>query len=152
MADGPEPFVPAAHSLVKRAINREYRWAWQTRWEQRKDVKQSRLMMPEVDKTRSKLLTSYTRKDLQLLAQVQTGHCLLGRHLNKWKAISPICRLCEGGLESPHHLLEECNALALEQMYFWDRVIRGNLREAMLLRFFQEEKVRHLFYGNVEDV
>ena len=150
-AEDPVPMIPVSNSHVKSAINGEFLKRWQTRWEERTDMKHLRLMCPEVDTNIVKVMVKFTRKELQQLAQITMGHCLLGRHLSHWQAVSSECRLCQEGLESPHHLLKECRALTIEQMRFWDRVKGGKLSEAMLLSYVCEAKVKQLFYTN-EDI
>ena len=44
---------------------------------------------------------------------------------------------------SPHHLTKECAALTLEQMLHEEELLRGNLKEAMLIRFFKEPRWRN---------
>ena len=143
---GPEPVIPLPYNQVKKAINREFLSKWQKKWEELPGLEHSKLMMGEIDDKIGKVLVQRSREDLQLLAQIMTGHCLLGRHMSHWRDISCICRLCGEGQESPIHLLEECPALALEQWYHIEQLKKGNLREAMLLSFFREARINKLFY------
>jgi hypothetical protein len=147
------PVVPLSGSQVKNAINREFHGRWQKSWSARTDLVHTRAMIPIIDSRASKQMLQYNRQDLQLLTQIITGHCLLGRHVSKWREISSICRLCCEGLESPHHLLEECPALTLEQMQLCERVRAGtgsNI-EAAWLHFFKEDRVVRLLYKEDED-
>ena len=89
--EGPIPMITVSHSQLKSAIDRDFLKRWRTDWGQRTDLKHSRLMFPKVDTKRTKVLVKFTRKELQLLAQIITGHCLLGRHLSQWQAIPSIC-------------------------------------------------------------
>ena len=147
---GPHPMIPLGHNQVKSAIDSEFADRWQERWVARKDLKHSRLMMPRVEPKLNKSLAKFTRKELQLLTQIMTGHSLLGRHMSKWREISSMCRLCAEGLESPQHLLEDCPALTLEQMNFRERV-GGKRWESALLSYFRETRVANLFYGEIEE-
>ena len=71
------------YNKVKRAINRAFLSKWQKQWKDTPGLVHSKLMMEEPDERMTKVLIKKSREDLQLLAQVMTGHCLLGRHMSK---------------------------------------------------------------------
>ena len=58
------------------------------------------------------------REELKRLVEVITGHCLLNRHLSKWRkqdVPSDKCRLCEEARKTYLHLTMECPALELDR-------------------------------------
>ena len=146
--------IPIPYNQIKRAIDAAFLEKWQKQWNALPGLVHSKLMLGDrIDETIGNILVKWSREDLQLLAQIMTGHCLLGRHLSHWKAISCMCRPCDGqngSQESPYHLTEECEALTLERMYHEEELLRGNLKEAMLIRFFKEPRVVKLLYRDEE--
>lgn len=71
---------------------------------------QSRLMLDSPHKDQD-VVKKFSRKDIRLLVQVVTGHCLLGGHLHRWRTTPSPCAKCGETRGTPSHLLLECPAL-----------------------------------------
>ena len=126
--------IPAPFIALKGSIKAFYEKQWDILWGSLDTCQHSKLMITKV--THKSLLNSrsWSRSNLGLLAEIVSGHCLLNKHLCKWREeiLFPLCRLCEEGFETPHHLYAECGALSLYRTQFWnlqskDSVNKNNL-------------------------
>ena len=95
--------------------------------------------------------TTRSRNDLNLRAQMLTGHARLGKHLAQWHPeISKICRWCrDTALEEPVHLLTKCPALTLKR-HEWkmDCEKQGNKLKPhdAVLNFFRKINIQDWLY------
>ena len=116
------PYTPP--NLVKGLIRKHVLKAWEDEWTKSNKSKyiHSKRMLPLPNVT--PLITSGRqtfsggREELRNLVEVITGHCLLNKHLAKWRRLevpSDKCRLCEETKETYLHLTMECPALELDR-------------------------------------
>ena len=115
--DGPLPLVPITKTIMNTKIEESAREHWNNRWVlDTATHRQSRLVM-ERPSTDLKKNGKRSKTELNLLAQITTGHCRLRRHLAQWRTEidNKMCRRCDEAEETPHHLLEACPALARER-------------------------------------
>ena len=113
---GPEPIIAVAKPINKLSIQKWSQKAHQSRWEGRKDCRQSKLFMPMRNEKLSKASLRMSKHDLRILTQIITGHANLRRHKYLMGLEdSPSCTACGEGDETPQHLLTECPAHAVRR-------------------------------------
>jgi hypothetical protein len=109
---GPEPFC---------GFNQGYRRKILNKWEGKCKLKHFQ-NLNENSHSRHFIVTEERRatealqlckSELRQIVAIFTGHCELNAHLNRIKRSNdPICRFCKKGMETPFHILCECEALA----------------------------------------
>lgn len=118
---GPEPIILGTRRNYGNQIRKFLFNTWKSRWKQetrRKDggilARQTKEIIPDLNKNISKVLLSLDRQILYKAIQLLTGHNVLKRHLTviKWTE-NPNCRACgECVEESSWHILTRCPGLA----------------------------------------
>jgi len=113
--------IPAPLIALKGSIKAFYGKQWDLLWASLDGCTHSKKMLAKVMHQYLLKQRSWSRTQLGLLSEIISGHCLLNKHLCKWREeiLHPLCRLCEEGFETPHHLYAECNALLLYRTQFW---------------------------------
>jgi ribonuclease HI len=128
---GIEPEVTV--SYIKGEINNRYHKEWCQQWKNSEGMRQTKMMA--ISPGDIKKLQYYPRKELNLILQIMTGHCLLRKHMAQWTPdVSPTCQRCNESEETPLHLLYECPALELRRRE-WETV-RGTKYDRIMI-FFQ---------------
>lgn len=136
--------IPLAVAECKERIREYYHKVWQQRWTESNDCRQTKEMFPVIKHRITKMIRSYSKAELARLIQMGTGHCLLAYHLSQWqKGVEPTCKLCHESLESPIHLLNECEPLWRTRQEFEFNVQHKTFERALLL-FFDNENIRAL--------
>ena len=107
---GPEPFLPIPRTQVMDLVKLGLRQCWSKRWTREKYCRQTREMLPTLDKaTNIKVWNKFTKSELRRAIGWITGHCPLNRHLTFMKVLMDKgCRLCQKAEETPGHLAREC--------------------------------------------
>ena len=141
--NGPEPFLPAPESFLKKTTKNILISNWNFNWRNTKDCKQTKLWLPKVTNKVEKYLNKITRQDLSKLVQFITGHCNLMRHKSLQSNQEPLCRLCEKGEETPWHLATKCTSLMNHRMnIFCGQILYSvDWSPGQLLRFCKESKI-----------
>ena len=143
---GPEPTIAAAKPINKLMTHRLSHDAQQSRWENRKDCRQSKLFLPVVNEKTSKTALKMSKHDLRILTQIITGHANLKRHKHLMGLEdTPTCPACEEGEETPQHMLTECPAYAVSRLEIFNThsIQLGDLprlRAQDLVRFAKSTK------------
>ena len=109
------PPISWANLLITQAINK----AWNTRWKNYNQARQTKIWFPTPNCKKSLQLLKMGRKNLSRLVQFLTGHNKLKRHKNIQNGVDnpQSCRLCEEEEESSFHVIAECPAT---QFYRWN--------------------------------
>jgi ribonuclease HI len=106
--------VPLPRTHFNHLVNDEIVRRWNTRWTRTTTARQSRLLWPRIDKSRSKQILLCDRSEYSDLVRMLTGHNNLNRHRFLLKESDTAdCRLCnEDEEESSEHVLLHCPALS----------------------------------------
>ena len=109
---GPGPFFPTSKTTVKQAINRYTRDIWQRRWNKLTDARQSHIFFPHIDLNRSRGVVNLSKRQIGPVVRALTGHDFRGRHQAILdKTLTPACRFCKMGEETPSHVILYCPRL-----------------------------------------
>jgi len=142
------PELPVPYATIKMRVRDLTVSKWQKRWENLETCRISKIICPRVGIDRLKKVAKWSRKRINLLFQSTTGHGLFAAHLNKWKLMDPICKLCLEDDESADHLWTSCPALA-EQRTLRDMEYREKKSdEIRLIEFFETKAIRKLMANN----
>ena len=110
---GPEPIIPLNATINKQQIRN---WALRQHnkeWITRTDCRQTKLLLPEVNKRWSREILKRKRKTVQTLTQIITGHAHLRRHRYLMgMEDDPTCPRCNEEDETTEHYLVKCPAYA----------------------------------------
>ncbi len=128
------PFIPIQYKEIKKLARESFVNTWQREWENRTSCRISKKFLPSV--VDRKVITSRPVKDLQILAQVMTGHGLYKSHLRHWSDIRDhSCSLCGEDWEDSWHLWEMCPRLKDAQKELRNMTSNGLSLESAILRF-----------------
>ena len=106
------PEVPVPASTVKQEIKDHFRAEWQRRWNDDDSCRQTKSFIPYVNRKKTKKLVRKSRRELNLITQVCTGHALVAHHVGKWvEGVEDECEMCLEAEETTAHLFFECPAL-----------------------------------------
>ena len=111
--DDLDQVIPLPKSYYTKLINDEVARRWNHRWTKQTSIaRQSRLLWPCIDRSRSLQILLCDRQEYGNLIRLFTGHNNLNRHrhlLNETDTAE--CRLCLEEEESSEHLLLQCPAI-----------------------------------------
>jgi len=112
--------IPPPLIVLKSSIKDIFKQKWEQYWAALDGLEHSKRMIPKVIHT-NLLQDKWSRGNLAILAEIVSGHSLLNKHMCIWREeiISPLCRLCNEGLETPAHLFFDCWAQTLFRTQFW---------------------------------
>ncbi|KAJ8968204.1 hypothetical protein NQ317_018863 [Molorchus minor] len=109
---GPEPFLGISRRYANKALDS---WAYKTlenNWRRDGGCRQAHDLIARPSKTATAWLLGRSRRTLNLLVGILTGHCRLNRHLSLMGIEqNPICPKCEMEEETSLHFLGQCTAL-----------------------------------------
>ena len=109
---GPGPFYPVSKTTTKQAINRYTRDQWQARWNKLSDARQSHIFFPHIDLNKGHGVANLTKRQIGPVVRALTGHDFRGRHTAILeKTLTPACRFCKMGEETPSHVILYCPRL-----------------------------------------
>ena len=111
--DDLEQVIPPPKAYYTKLINDDVARRWNLRWTKGTiDIRQTRLLWPNIDKARSRQLLLCDRTEYSDIVRLFTGHNNLNRHRHLLKEIdSAEYRLCLEDEESSEHVLCYCPAL-----------------------------------------
>jgi kelch-like protein 2/3 len=119
----PEPVIPESLASKKQKINAHFEKIWKTEWTNH-NYKTSYLLDLS---TKLHRFVKKSRRSINLIFQIVTGHSLLNHHMSHWHPeLDPTCPRCLEADETTSHILEDCPALE-EKRWSWreDSKIRG---------------------------
>jgi len=128
------------YTEAKLLINNWMSKVWQGRW--KGNTSTTGILFPVADTGHFKKLKCKSRKELNGLFQLGTGHGLFGGHLRHWKKIDATCLLCLEEEETAWHLMKECPATA----YWRDRPDPPDKRTQVkdILEFMKLKEIKEL--------
>ena len=110
---GPNPIIPLNHTVTKQQIRK---WALKQHtkeWAERSDCRQTKLLLPEVNKTWSRDILRKSRQAIRVITQIIIGHAELKRHRYLMGLeTEPTCNKCEEEEETSEHFLLKCPVYA----------------------------------------
>ena len=107
--EGPEPIIPVPNSVVTGAIREWGRGLHQKHWEERKDCRQTKMFIPQINIQHRKEILQSTRNNSRKITQILTGHANLNRHLHIMGLVdTPLCPKCEEEEETVQHYISTC--------------------------------------------
>lgn len=139
---GPLPLIPIPFSQFRAWTRERFAELHSQRWSKSTDYRQSRTVMPSVNKRLTRRLLNLDRQDLKTMMGTITGHAPLNKHLHTiGMTDSPLCRGCFVTEETAAHVILECEAVAPQRLQILGTV--RSLREACespskILRFWAE--------------
>ena len=105
--EGLEPRIAVSNCVSKQAIKDWIFNMHDTEWKQRKDCRQSKLVLPAPNHRWNKIL-NYNKKEVRAITQLATGHANLKRHRHLMGLEpDPYCEKC-GMEQTSIHILTEC--------------------------------------------
>ncbi|XP_061707539.1 uncharacterized protein LOC133518015 [Cydia pomonella] len=114
---GPEPFVGLSQGIIITAIKDHTKTRHQKEWDSLTGLKHSKLFIQGVDSGWSKKLWKLSRRQLQIIIGVFTGHYgVKGVLARMGHSDNTDCRMCGEEEETVTHLMCECHALARQRM------------------------------------
>jgi ribonuclease HI len=143
---GPQPIIPVSEASIKGGIKEWSKQSHQQYWTNLPSCRQTRMMLPEINKQIWSQITKLSRTNMKRITQILTGHSTLQRHLYLMKMEdSPICENCLEDEETAEHFLTECPAFAIERYHtlgkmFLEQNDLPNLRIKQILSFINETK------------
>jgi ribonuclease HI len=109
--------LPISNGIIKQQLGKITLNNFKKLWSNT-ELRQSKEMMPKIDKKRSEILLQMKRQDVRLITHFITGHGKLNYHLHKMGiSDTPTCRLCEEEEETAIHLLCKCPALKTRRLF-----------------------------------
>ena len=106
--------LPLSKTIVRSQIRTRIDQAWNTRWQDGLDCRQTKLFFPSPDKNKSYAITKMSRLTFGQITRFITGHNFLRRHeqiVHPDPFTSKLCRLCENEEETAWHIVAECDCL-----------------------------------------
>ena len=140
--------VGRSTASVRSQLKTHFAERWKKRWGKSKQCQQTRQMYPVPNKETKKLL-KLSKKRLNLLMQIATGHGLFKKHLAQWRrGMEETCSLCLETEETPWHILKRCPALERERWAMCQKSEGSEIPEKTLIRFFEMPSIAELMSSN----
>lgn len=113
---GPTPFLPLATSTIRTGVREHFREKHKERWQSLTTCRQARGALRSPEARITKALNLLGRKEMWMITQVITGHCLLARHGALIRQVTnPKCPKCKREDETPEHYVGRCPYYAKER-------------------------------------
>ena len=133
--------MPRCEAVGK--IKTHYKKEWDTRWRNNGSCRQTKLFIPHVTSRNVHKLINYSRKSLNLLVQVITGHALVAYHMGKWlPQLDKTCNLCREDEETTSHIYFECPVMRWARL---ETEATGRNLEDGILSLFGRPVIEELF-------
>ena len=95
---------------------------WNDQWIKRTDCRQTKILLPEVDLRKSKVIMGMSRENVSRIVRAVTGHDFRRKHEGLVKASqNTLCRFCEEKAESSSHIILDCPRLASKRTHYFNR-------------------------------
>ena len=111
-------------NLIRNKLREKVVERWNELWKSSSKCRQTKLFIPEINKTQSVDYTKCRRTVFSAAVQFITGHNFLRRH----EAIvayghsnfdTAKCRFCQEAEETTYHMLSKCEPFTLTRMLIW---------------------------------
>jgi ribonuclease HI len=144
--DGPEPYLPVPQKVWDKAVSAFTEYKWQQQWQAAADsegrlyCRQTKMLVPKIDRKMTKRLLLLPRVDVGRVVQLLTGHNYFNYHVSLIQPEqSALCRFCWSSAETSYHLLCECPRLrGFREMVFGHQflhLVHTDLAQHHLLPF-----------------
>ena len=143
--------APPPKSWAKGKITAAAYRAWNLKWANSLQCRQTKIWFPKINRNKSEYLLSKGRLQLGLLVQIITGHNRLNYHESKISGIDPTCRLCLEEEETSFHIVGECPALLSKRIdAFQSRFLENppEWKVSQLKKFLDRAGIDELNKGN----
>lgn len=117
----PEPAVPVSYSRCRLEVRNWIRKKHAKAWNQADSCRLTKKAVSTADKIPSKSLLKLSRRKLNQVIQILTGHGNLATHRHKMgKALSRLCPKCHEAEETPQHFIGDCPAYTNSRISHFD--------------------------------
>lgn len=107
--------MPMNSVAAKKLASNTTRSTWTAQWCADTTCRQTKLWLPQPNTAYFKNIMKHDRATISLLVQAVTGHNHLNYHQYVCgKRADPLCRFCNKGTETFHHVATECQVLREE--------------------------------------
>ena len=142
-----KPHMPITQREVKQKVHSSFIKQWQHNWDATTSYRISKLFYPLVRESKS--MVRMKIKDLQVVAQVATGHGLFKEHISHWENIeNGQCAICGEADENSWHLWEWCPGLDIERKPIQTLIKSGMTMERGIIKLMNTRKVKELIAQN----
>ena len=109
----PDLDLPVPRCQLRKDARSGLEKLWAKRLRNREDCRQSKMMWPEPNRSKSMALIGRNRWEVGPCIQLLSGHNYYARHMTITQELDdPTCRLCGEDEESSYHIVAECPVLA----------------------------------------
>ena len=107
-------------STYRKDLNHITRMVWDEKWKTTTTCRQLHKFVPTISECVSDFMMNNSRKDVNIMVQLLTGHNFLMYHRFKTgRSLTQACRLCGTHTETASHLILNCTVLARERIDYW---------------------------------
>ena len=147
---GPHPLTPMPDSYIKDIIDKETIKRWNLGWIHTEGHRQTKLFFPLIDKAKADKLYKSKKSLYSQAIRWITGFNGLAYQNHKINPVdfpSPLCQLCEEGVEeTSSHLISECPSLFWERLHAFGTIHNietlKDIKIANLFSFLKNRKVQ----------
>ena len=111
MCEIPEPAVPVSYCRCRLEVRNWIQKEHAEAWKRAETCRLTKEAIRKTDRIPAKSLLKLSRRKLNQVLQILTGHGNLASHRHKMgKVQSPLCPMCHEADETPQHFVGECPA------------------------------------------
>ena len=117
LGNGPTIQTKMATKVAKTIVAKHITKAWNDRWKDGKDARQTRIFFPQINLSKSKKIREMNRINIGNVIRAITGHDFRKRHEGLVRGVEASnCRFCHENEETSAHIINDCPRLADKRM------------------------------------